>query len=711
MTTSPQSSSHSVRPGHRYPVGACVTGEDVNFCVFSRHATRLTLLLYDDPQSPAPFQEIELDPEINRSFFFWHVRVLGLAKRLPVAYTWRADGPHDPEHGHRFDPAIELLDPWARAITDDLWQRPFHRGPGSIQQGPSIRGLVTGKEEYDWEGDTPLTRPCHEEIIYELHVRGFTRHPSAGVTHPGTFAGLIEKIPYLVDLGINVVELMPIMAFDRYDLPDSARRQGLVNYWGYATHSFFSPHPGYCVRPLIGSPRQELRDLVKALHRAGISIVLDVAFNHTAEGGADGPVINFKGLLNRIFYHLDDQDPGQYKNFSGCGNTINCNHPLVARFILECLEYWVREFHIDGFRFDLASILARGEDGRPMHHAPVVWNIELSDGLAHTRLIAEAWDAGGLYQVGGFPGLRWAEWNGRYRDLVRQFVRGDGGLIAELATRLTGSSDLYQGSGRRPMSSINFITCHDGFTLHDLVSYNHKHNQANGENNRDGDNHNHSWNCGREGPTNDPAILALRRRQAKNFMAILLLSLGVPMLLAGDEVLRSQKGNNNCYCQDNELSWFDWNLVGENADMLRFTREMIRLRKRHPALQRAQFLTGRTLAVSGLPDIRWHGLDLDMPLWDDPQARLLACTISRVEPDEADLHLILNMDEMAFHLPLPEIPGRAWSVAVDTGARSPADILPPDQQIPVPGTPLRVTPRTVMVLEAWPEGNQSRSPA
>lgn len=702
MASTRKTMPYPVTPGHRYPVGASVQGGDINFCVFSRHATRLWLQLYDHPESTTPFQTIELVPEVNRTFFFWHVCVRGVAEQKNLAYTWRAHGPDSPRQGHRFNPEIELLDPWARAITDTLWQRPYNKGPKSRQQGPSMRGVTVSDNGYDWQGDTVLSRPCNEEIIYELHVRGFTRHESAGVRQPGTFAGLIEKIPYLRALGINVVELMPIMAFDEQDLPDRARDLGLKNYWGYATHSFFSPHPGYCVNPLTGGHRDELRDLIRALHRAGISVILDVAFNHTAEGGVDGPTINFKGLLNRIFYHLEENDPSQYKNFSGCGNTVNCNHPLVARFIVECLEYWVREFHIDGFRFDLASILARGEDGLPMRHAPVVWNIEFSDILAHSRLVAEAWDAGGLYQVGGFPGYRWAEWNGRYRDLVRQFVRGDKGLIAEFATRLTGSSDLYQAAGRRPSNSINFVTCHDGFTLYDLVSYNHKHNQANGEDNRDGESNNYSWNCGVEGPTKDSQILALRRRLVKNFMAILLLSQGVPMLLAGDEVLRTQQGNNNCYCQDNELSWFDWDLIKKNADMLRFTREMIRLRKRHPALRRATFLTGKIQPVSGLPDIRWHGRELDKPAWHDPEARLLACTLSRTEPAEPDLHMIFNMDETGHTLPLPDIPGRTWFVAVDTGATPPDDILEPERQHPLAGTTLRAAARSVVVLEARP---------
>ncbi|HHD57131.1 MAG TPA: glycogen debranching enzyme, partial [Desulfobulbaceae bacterium] len=484
------------------------------------------------------------------------------------------------------------------------------------------------------------------------------------------------------------------------DVPDRVRDLGLKNYWGYATHSFFSPHPGYCVRPLSGNQRDEFRDMVKALHKAGISVILDVVYNHTAEGGTDGPVINFKGLMNRAFYHLEEDDLSKYKNFSGCGNTVNCNHPLVVRFILESLEYWVREFHVDGFRFDLASILARGEDGAPMYHAPVVWNIEFSDILAHTRLIAEAWDAGGLYQVGGFPGYRWAEWNGRYRDLVRQFVRGDKGLIAEFATRLTGSSDLYQSSGRLPTNSINFITCHDGFTLYDLVCYEKKHNLANGEGNRDGENRNFSCNCGVEGETDAPEIRALRLRLAKNFIAILLLSQGVPMLLAGDEVLRSQKGNNNCYCQDNSLSWFDWSLPEKNQEMFRFTREMIRLRKRHPALTRSHYLTGKVTPLSGMPDICWHGKKLHKPQWNGPESQVLACTLSRVKPDEEDLHLIFNMSKETLRLYLPKLKTRHWYLSVDTARKDPADIIEPKGQQPVNKKSLLVSPRSVVVLES-----------
>lgn len=686
--------------GQRYPAGATAGKEGTNFCIFSQYATAVQLVLYEKPDSRTPFQIIDLDPAVNRSFFFWHVFVEGMTGQENVSYTWKVDGPNDEDNGNRFDPSIELLDPWARAITDVLWQKKYTRDSEKGNGTPSMRAMVLPECSYDWEGDEPLQQPGENEIIYELHVGGFTRHPSSGVSHPGTFSGIIEKIPYLQELGVTTVELLPVMAFDEQDLPDSARDLGLHNYWGYATHSFYSPHPGYCIDPLSGSHRDEFRDMVKALHQAGISVVLDVVFNHTAEGGEDGPTINFKGLMNNGFYHLEDDDRKRYKNYSGCGNTVNCNHPLVASFIIKSLEYWVKEFHVDGFRFDLASILARGEDGEPMYHAPVVWNIEFSNILAYTHLYAEAWDAAGLYQVGGFPGFRWAEWNGRYRDSIRQFIKGDPGMVAELATRLTGSSDLYQGSGRLPINSVNFVTCHDGFTLYDLVSYNEKYNQANGEDNRDGDNQNHSRNYGAEGVTDDPVINALRLKQVKNFMAVLLLSQGVPMILAGDEILRSQQGNNNSYCQDNELSWLDWNLLEKNQEMFRFTRGMIKLRKRHPSLMQRLYLDNEIVDVSNMHDITWHGLQLDEPQWTDSSSRVLACTLSRVKAEEEDLHIIFNMTEDELTMELPELKERMWHLAVDTARSIAEDIIEPEQQQAVGEKTIQVSPQSIIVCES-----------
>ncbi len=688
---------HNTNPGSRYPAGTRADAGGVNFCIFSRNATCVELVLYESADSTVPLQVISLDPDINRTFFFWHVYVEGLSPG--IYYTWRVDGPGEPAlTGFRFNKRKELLDPWTRAVTDQLWNRKRASDPQDTTAS-SMRSMVVN-DAYDWEGDQPLNHALENSVIYELHVGGFTRHPSANVNNPGTFAAVIEKIPYLKELGITDVELMPVMAFDEQDILEAVTARGLKNYWGYSTHSFYCPHPGYCVSPEQGTHRREFRDMVKALHKAGIGVILDVVLNHTAEGGADGPTINFKGLGNEMFYHLDPDDRRLYLDYTGCGNTVNCNHPLVSRFLVGCLEYWVREMHVDGFRFDLASVLARGEDGQPLYHAPVPWSIEFSRQLTHTRLIAEAWDAGGLYQVGDFPGFRWAEWNGSFRDTLRRFIGGDKGLVGEIATRLSGSSDLYEPNGRLPINSINFVTCHDGFTLYDLVSYNKKHNEANGEDNRDGHDHNFSWNCGVEGETTDSAILNLRRRQAKNFFAILFLSQGVPMILAGDEVLRTQQGNNNAYCQDNELTWFNWNLVERNQDMLRFVKGMIALHKRHPCLRRHRFLTGTARGTARLPDVTWHGIELNEPLWSDPDAQVLAFTLGAINADEEDLHIILNMSEDTLAMPLPRVAGRHWYRAVDTAQPSPADIVEPHEQNEMSEETCQVAPRSVVVFES-----------
>ena len=685
------------RPGNRFPLGASCEPGGVNFSIFSRHASSVELLLYESMNALRPFQVIRLDPENNRDFFFWNVFVE--EAKPGMAYTWRADGPDDTrESGFRFNRHRELLDPCARVVFDKFWQR--EQAKVDVKATP-IRAVVPENlNGYDWQGVKMPDHAPNESIIYEMHVRGFTRHPSSGVAQPGTFSAVIEKIPYLRDLGITHVELLPIMAFDEQDVPKGVRELGLKNYWGYSTHSFFALHPSYFVNPEDPSCMDEFRDMVRELHRAGIGIIMDVVFNHTAEGGEDGPVMNFKGISNREFYHLDPADMRKYRDFTGCGNTVNCNHPQVTFFIIECLEYWIRNFRIDGFRFDLASVMARGEDGKPMHHAPIIWSLEFCHGISNAGLIAEAWDAGGLYQVGGFPGYRWQEWNGRYRDVVRKFVRGDKGLIGETATRLAGSSDLYQPGGRHPFNSINFVTCHDGFTLKDLVSYSRKHNEANGEENRDGSNENFSCNYGVEGETTDSKIQALRLRQAKNFMAILFLSQGVPMVLSGDEVLRTQKGNNNCWCQDNELSWLDWNLAKENGEMLRFTREMIAFRKRHPCLMRRHFLTGKKRPGMTLPDITWHGSKLNMPPWDDPDAKFLAFTLGAKARDEEHLHVMINMhEEQELEMEIPVLHGGQWFLAVDTFLKGPNDILIPSRQKPCDENGYLVRPRSVVVLE------------
>lgn len=665
----------------------------VNFCVFCRYASHMDLLLFASVESIEPFQVVTLMPEENRTFYYWHVFI----EALPVhcCYTWRAHGAHGlPQMDDEAASRKQLLDPNARAVSDRFHDR-RQAADAAGDERASMRAIVT--EPLNAPASTEA-RTLDDAIIYELHVGGFTRHASSGVGHPGTFAALIEKIPYLQALGVTHVELLPVMAFDEQDVPAPAAQSGLRNFWGYSTHSFHSPHPRYCVDPHRAP--QEFRALVDALHAAGIRVLLDVVFNHTSEAGVTGPVINFKALANDIFYMTDRDDPRHYRDFTGCGNTVNCNHPLVSAFILRSLEYWVRELGVDGFRFDLASIFTRGERGELLGTPPLPWAMEASPVLARVPLIAEAWDAAGLYHVGAFPGMAWAEWNGRYRDAIRRFVRGDPGLIGQVCTCMAGSADLYQHDGRLPASSINFVTSHDGFTLRDLVTYESKHNEANGEGNRDGTNDNLSWNCGIEGDTSDAAITRMRHRQARNLMAILLLSQGVPMILAGDEVLRSQRGNNNAFCQDNALSWLDWNFTDDGLAMLRFVRELIALRKRHPSLRRRTFLTGRPAPGQHHADVAWHGERLGEPAWHDPHARFVAFTLAGTVADEAMLHIALNMNDDARTAALPDIDGLSWRRIVNTAAEPPHDIVSQNETLDDIRDSIRVEARSVVVLES-----------
>ncbi len=687
---------YTVEAGRPHPLGATLDATGVNFSIFSQNATGVELLLFERHDDIHPVQVIQLDPSRNRTFHFWHCYVRGLPHGAHYAY--RVDGPMDPSgRGFRFNRNKVLIDPYALGNTQTLWKRGDACGPQD-NLATSMRSVVIDAEHYDWEGDKPINRPMNESVIYEMHVGGFTRSTTAGVKHPGTFYGLIEKIPYLQSLGVTAVELLPVFEFDESEASgvNPLTGQPLANYWGYSPISFFNPHGGYCVSPHEGSHLREFRDMVKALHRAGIEVILDVVFNHTSEGNEGGPVINFKGLGNDIYYHLETPDRQYYKNYSGCGNTFNCNHPIVEKLIVDCLEFWVREMHVDGFRFDEGSVLSRGEDGAPLVHPPVVWQIELSETLADTKIIAEAWDAAGLYQIGYFPGTRWAEWNGRFRDDVRRFVKGDPGLVGQVAWRIAGSADLYQASGHLPINSVNFITCHDGFTLNDLVSYNDKHNEANGEGNRDGISDNLSWNHGVEGPTDDPEVDALRRRQIKNFCAILLLSQGVPMLLAGDEVRRTQQGNNNAYCQDNELNWLDWDNLAKNADTFRFFQEMIAFRKAHPIVHRPRFFRGEQ-NERGLADITWHGTRLGAPDWNDPGTRVLAFTLGGFG-DDPDVHVMMNMYWEPIAFEVPSVPGREWCRAIDTSLPTPQDIVEVSQASPMPASSYQVGGRSVVVL-------------
>ncbi|HUK34559.1 MAG TPA: glycogen debranching protein GlgX [Vicinamibacterales bacterium] len=678
-------------PGSAHPLGITTHADGVNISIFSESATEIVLLLFESETAIEPMQTVRLDPFLNKSFHFWHVFLRGCGPG--TFYALRVDGPNDPASGCRFNANKVLMSPYAHGISKRLWNRFDAIGPQD-NLATSMRCAVIDASRYDWEGDRPLHRPIHESIVYEAHVGGFTRSPSAGVGRPGTFAGMIEKIPYLQSLGVTAVELLPVFDFDDSVTSISSTGGEIRNYWGYSTVGFFSPHAGYCVDGGTAHA-DEFRDLVKALHKAGIEVILDVVFNHTDEGNENGPTYAFRGIDNTSYYLLDPANQASYLNYSGCGNTFNANHPLPQKFIVDCLRYWVEEMHVDGFRFDEGSILARGENGVPLAHPPVIWQIELDNALADTKMIAEAWDAAGLYQVGHFPGDRWCEWNGRYRDDVRQFVKGDPGLTGAIAWRLGGSADIYQSRGQTPDNSINFITVHDGFTLNDLVSYNQKHNDANGEGNRDGINENLSWNCGVEGPTDDPAIDALRARQIKNFFTILLLSRGVPMLLGGDERRRTQRGNNNAYNQDNAISWFDWMPSAPADEIFRFVQQMIAFRKAHPALSRPVFYSG-AVDQRGRPDIAWHGTRLNSPGFDDPLGRALACTIAGIGGSR-DLHVMMNM----YWEPLDfEVPAYTkWRIAIDTFATSPNDISRAAPTV-FADTTCMVRGRSVVVLES-----------
>ena len=667
--------------------------DGVNFSVFSEHATAIELLLFNDHNDTEPFQIIALDPTVNKTFHFWHVFLENAKPGLH--YAIRVDGPNDLSAGHRFDREKVLIEPYAKGNNKALWKRGDACKPGD-NLATSLRSVVIDTCDYDWEGDQPLNRPLNETVIYEMHVGGFTRSPSAGAKQPGTFAGVIEKIPYLKELGVTAIELLPVFEFDDAESREFEGKR-LTNYWGYSTMSYFAPHSGYCVDPEIGQHAREFRDMVKALHKAGIEVILDVVFNHTDEGNHEGPTFSFKGIDNSNYYYLAPQDKRYYYDYTGCGNTFNCNHPISEKFIIECLKYWVQEMHVDGFRFDEASVLSRGEDGAPVKYPQVLWDIDLNDELADTKVIAEAWDAAGLYQIGYFPGYRWGEWNGRYRDDIRRFVKGDAGMISAVATRLAGSADLYQWSGHLPVNSVNFLVAHDGFTLNDLVSYNDKHNWANGEHNNDGINENLSWNCGVEGETDDPAIDALRNRQIKNFAALLMLSQGIPMMVMGDEVRRTQKGNNNAYCQDNDISWFDWTLVEKNQGLFRFWKELIAFRLRHPTVHRSRYFTGAS-NERGLADLTWHGCVLNAPDWGDPNARTLACTLGGMQRDEADLHIMMNMFWEPLDFALPPVPGRQWYRVLDTSLTAPDDIVGEGQEIKLSASNYRVDGRSVVAL-------------
>jgi glycogen operon protein len=650
-------------------------------------------LLFDLENDSLPARVISLDPSVNRTCYYWHAFVPEL--QPGQVYAYRMAGPFDPGSGLRFDPTKVLLDPYGRGtIVPKNYSREAAGSPGD-NAPTAMKSVVIDTHAYDWEGDTPLRRPASRTIVYEMHVRGFTRHSSSGVSEEkqGTYAGLIEKIPYLQQLGITAVELLPVFQFDAQDCPP-----GLVNYWGYAPISFFSPHQAYSSRRHGTGVVDEFRDMVKALHRAGIEVILDVVFNHTAEGNHDGPTLSFRGVDNSTYYILD-QDRSRYANYTGTGNTLNANHPVVRRMIVDSLRYWVQEMHVDGFRFDLASILARDPSGYPLADPPVLWDIDSDPLLAGAKLIAEAWDAAGLYQVGSFVGDSWREWNGKFRDDVRSFLRSESGSVRRIADRIIGSPQLYGHKQREAEQSVNFVTCHDGFTLNDLVSYNQKHNEDNGENNRDGTDDNRSWNCGIEGPTDDPAIERLRNRQIKNFLTVTMLSLGVPMIVMGDEVRRTQQGNNNAYCQDNPISWFDWSLMDKHADIYRFVRLLIQrraLRETSPELQHESLNQLIQRANKA-----WHGVKRNQPDWSE-NSHSLAFS-AEIRRQNLFVYWILNAywESLDFELPFMDKDSREpWRRWIDTSLNSPQEIVEWQSALPVSGETYRAGPRSVVVLFA-----------
>lgn len=709
---------YKLRLGHAYPFGAAVMVGGINFSVYSRHATECILVLFergaDEPLIEIPFcgqfHQMSTESMVTAEFRIGHVFTMAVFdidyENIEYGYRMYGPGPR-PVRGetawHRFDPQQILLDPYAKAIGGrDTWGTP------TLDAKPPDRFAYRGRivtDDFDWESDRPLEIPFQDLIIYEMHVRGFTHNPSSGVRQPGTFAGLRQKIPYLVELGVNCVELMPICEFDELRNGNFDPRDGrrLMNYWGYDSIGFFAPKTGYAASGEFHDGTMvvdELKFLVKELHRHGIEVILDVVFNHTAEGNEYGPTISFRGIDNVTYYMLTPE--GYYFNFSGTGNTMNCNHPVVRSLVLDCLRYWVSEFHIDGFRFDLASILGRSPSGEALANPPLLEILALDPVLARCKLIAEAWDAAGLYQVGSFPAYgRWAEWNGKYRDTLRKFLRSDPGQAWDMAQALQGSPNLYAERG--PTASINFVTCHDGFTLADLVSYNAKHNERNGEDNRDGGNDNHSWNCGWEGPTQNSEVNSLRRRQQKNALAILLLSHGIPMLLMGDEIGRTQQGNNNAYCHDNELTWVDWSLLERENEIWRFVQHLIAFRRAHRMLRLRNYSGDTSSTQEFSPKLSWHGTRAWHADWSH-HSRSLAYFLQDADSEIGDvndaIYVMLNMYWEPLDFELPQLaPSMQWHRFADTAQAAPQDICAPGDEVAIEdASSISVGGRSVVVL-------------
>jgi isoamylase len=696
-----------ISAGKYYPLGCTLNGDGANFVIYSQNATRVFLLLFDASDGN-PTDIVELN---NRTRYIWHVFVHGV--KAGQLYGYKVDGDFNPQRGFRFNSSKLLVDPYAKAITgkcvntDNLLLAydagsPYKDLTKDTRDNTSIAPkAVVVDDGFDWEGDRHPDIPFEKTLIYEVHLKGFTAHPSSRVNNPGTYLGFIEKIPHLKDIGVNAVEFLPLHEFYTEDF---LTNKGLTNYWGYNTLGFFAPESSYGTGQYPGCQVNEFKALVKALHKADIEVILDVVYNHSCEGNELGPTVSLKGIDNPTYYCLtgSGMEPSRYyMNYTGCGNSLNLSNPYVIRFVLDSMRYWVEVMHVDGFRFDLASVLGR-EAGMFQKSASFFDAVSQDPVLSRVKLIAEPWDIG-TYQVGNFP-VDWSEWNGRYRDTTRKFGKGNAGQIRDLGWRLTGSADLYGDDGRSAYNSVNFVTCHDGFTLHDLVSYNHKHNEANLENNNDGSNDNNSWNCGAEGETDDEDIIKLRKQLVKNFICCLLFSSGTPMILGGDEFMRTQNGSNNAYCQDNEISWFNWEETSKNGDILTFFKKSVALTSQYTILQRRKFFSGADLDTDNLPDITWFGKNLDKPGWDDPECRTIAYQLDggeeKSELGEYRLFIILNAD---FNLQLIEIPklpdNKQWFRVIDTSLEAGEDFCNPTEEILLDPTGYYIAnPRSTVVL-------------
>ena len=702
-----------VSKGAWHPFGATLSPEGANFALYSRNAEEVRLVLFDAVDGD-PTDEIRLE---NRTRFVWHAFVHGV--RAGQLYGYRVRGAFDPARGLRFNDRKLLVDPYAQALTgkavntDSLL---LAYDPRAAERDLSrdlrdnarlVPKSIVVDHRFDWEGDLPPAISLERTVIYEVHLKGFTAHPSSGVRFPGTYLGFIEKIPHLVELGVTAVELLPV---HEHHVDDFLREKGLTNYWGYNTLGFFAPESSYGTGRTPGCQVEEFKTLVRALHRAGIEVLLDVVYNHTAEGSELGPTLSLRGIDNPSYYCLTgpSEAPGRYyMNYTGCGNSLDLSQPAAIRLVMDSLRYWVEVMHVDGFRFDLASVLGR-EDGSFRGSASFFDAVSQDPVLHRVKLIAEPWDLG-TYQVGNFP-VDWAEWNGRFRDTVRRFGKGDGGQVSDLAARLTGSADLYGEDGRSAYMSVNFVTCHDGFTLRDLVSYDSKHNDANLEGNRDGTDDNLSWNCGLEGETADQEVNLLRKRLVRNHASILLFAAGTPMILGGDEIFRTQRGNNNAYCQDSEISWFDWEDRRRHADVFLFFRRAIDLCRRYPILQRRKFFSGRDLSGDQVPDISWYGPALGPPAWSDPELRTLCCQLDGGEEPSPEgpyrIFLILNADWRERPVRVPPLPaGGSWRRVMDTSLEPGTEILEVDREVPIdPADRYLAAPRsTVVLLGRWRE--------